>query len=900
MKYKSIRDSFLSFFKEKKHKVVPSFPIHSKNDPTLFFINAGMNPFKDYFLGHIQPDYSRIVNIQKCLRVTGKHNDLENVGYDNYHHTMFEMLGNWSFGDYSRKEAIEWAWELLIKVYKIPKENIYVSVFIGDKKEELSMDNETFQCWKTLINEDHILFFGKKENFWEMGLTGPCGPSSEIHIDLRTEKEKKTLHGKNLINKNHPKVIEIWNLVFIEFLRKSDGSLEILPTKHIDTGMGLERLCIVLQGKISSYETDIFYPIIQNIKESLGKNYKKDFHHKVSIHIIADHLRSLTFSISDGLLPSNNGAGYVIRKILRRAIIYANSFLSKKEPFIYQFVNILVKNMKSSFPELWEKKEYIKNVIHEEELSFLRVIEKGNRKIQHIIRKAKEKNENIVDGKTIFKLYDTYGFPIKLSKMLIEKNNLLIDEKLFLKKLLEQRNRSKKENETIEKKDWIKVHNHQFFQDNANFVGYDVIKCDILIVKYRKVENKLKKNHYYELIFSKTPFYPEGGGQLGDVGIIKNETDEVCIFNTKKENSIIIHYAEKLPLNVYSPFVAIIDKKRRLEIEKNHTSTHLLHFSLKKILGSHIQQKGSYVGNEYLRFDFSHYQKITIKELNQIENLVQELIFSNLFLKERRFSSLQEAEKNISFYKSETFENKSKQEIRVITFGKSSELCIGTHVKHTGLIHVFKILSESSVSYGIRRIKAVTSERAIRYLKSIHEQYQSLKKIIKYPESPLKSFIILQNYNKELKKKISEVHSQQMRILKKKYLSNIIELSSINYIYDIDPFQENKLDINLIKRTVLGLRNEVSNLFMIIGFIEKEKPVIFISISNSLIQKYNIHAHKIICKISSFIHGKYWGNSSFATAIGSDKNGLNLILKDVKNIKNQINFDRYLKCLNLK
>ncbi|WP_185859354.1 alanine--tRNA ligase [Blattabacterium cuenoti] len=886
MKYKLIRDTFLDFFQKKKHKIISSFPIHSKNDPTLFFINAGMNPFKDYFLGHVKPDYSRIVNIQKCLRVTGKHNDLENVGYDNYHHTMFEMLGNWSFGDYSRKETIEWAWELLIEVYNIPKENIYISVFIGDEKEGLSMDHETLKFWKTLINKDNILFFGKKENFWEMGLTGPCGPCSEIHIDLRNEKEKKILPGKYLINKKHPKVIEIWNLVFIEFLRKSDGTLEKLPIKHVDTGMGLERLCMVLQGKFSNYETDIFFPIIQNIKESLGKIYKEDFNQKVSIHIIADHLRAIVFSISDGQLPSNNGAGYVIRRILRRAVIYVIRFLYKKEPFIYQFVDSLVREMKISFPELEKKRKYIKNVIFEEEFSFLRVIEKGSHKIQYIIEKTKEKNENIIDGKIIFQLYDTYGFPIQLSKMLVEKNNLSIDENLFHKKLLEQKNRSKKENNTIEKKDWIKVHHHQFIHENVNFVGYDITECDVSILKYREIENKLEKTYYYELVFSKTPFYPEGGGQLGDTGLIKSKTDEIIIFNTKKENSIIIHSAQKFPSDVHSSFKAIVDKNRRSEIEKNHTSTHLLHFSLKKILGNHIQQKGSYVGDDYLRFDFSHYQKITVEELHKIENLVQELIFSDLILKEEKFSSLQEAKKNTSFYKSETFENKYKQEVRVITFGKSSELCIGTHVKNTGLIQIFKIISESSVSYGIRRIKAITSKKAIQYLKSIHDQYQSLKKMMKYPESPLKNFIILQNVNKELKKEISEIRLQQIKALKKEYSLKAIQLSSINYICDLD--QEKELNMNLIKKIVLDLRHEISNLFMIVGFLKGKKPVIFISISDSVIQRKNIHAHKIICKMASYIHGKCWGKSFFATAIGTEKSGFNLILKDTIAIKNHL------------
>ncbi|WP_185862170.1 alanine--tRNA ligase [Blattabacterium cuenoti] len=886
MKYQLIRETFLSFFKNKKHRVISSFPICSKNDPTIFFINAGMNPFKDYFLGNIQPMNSRIVNIQKCLRVTGKHNDLENVGYDNYHHTMFEMLGNWSFGDYSRKETIEWAWELLIKVYQIPKKNIYVSIFIGDKKEGLSMDKETLKYWKALLSDNNILFFGKKENFWEMGDTGPCGPCTEIHIDLRNDKEQKKLSGKYLINKKHPQVIEIWNLVFIEFLRKSDGKLEKLSTKHVDTGMGLERLCMVLQEKFSSYETDIFFPIIQDIKESLGNVYKEDFNQKISIRIIADHLRAVVFSISDGQLPSNNGAGYVIKKILRRAIFYSNRFLYQKKPFIYQFVNSLVREMKSSFPELENKKKYIQNVIKEEEMSFLKIIEKGSKKMKHIIIKTKEKNEKIIDGKTIFQLYDTYGFPIKLSKMLIEKNDLFFDEKLLNKKLLEQKKRSKKESNTIMNTDWIKVHNHQFIKENlVGFVGYEMIECDILIIKYRKVENKSDKTHYYELVFSKTPFYPEGGGQLGDTGYIKSKLDQILVFNTKKENSIIIHSVKKLPLDVYSSFKAIVNKNRREEIEKNHTSTHLLHFSLKKILGNHIQQKGSYVGDDYIRFDFSHNKKITIKELHKIENLVQELIFSDLFMQEKKYTSLQEAKKNAFF--SETFEDKYKQEVRVITFGNSSELCIGTHVKNTGLIQVFEIISESSISYGIRRIKAITSKKAILHLKSVHDKYQDLKSMMR--GSPTKNFIFLQESNKKLKKEISKIHSQQIKILKKEYfLKAILLSSSIKYICDIDFLQEKELDMNIIKKIVLDLRHEISNLFFIIGFIKNRNPIIFISISDSIIKNNNVHAHKIISTMADNIHGKYWGKSFFATAIGTKKDGLRLVLKETINIKNRL------------
>ncbi|WP_185861307.1 alanine--tRNA ligase [Blattabacterium cuenoti] len=880
MRYKLIKDTFLSFFEKKKHKIIPSFPIYSEKDPTLLFVNAGMNPFKDYFLGHLKPEYKRIANIQKCLRIAGKHNDLENVGYDNYHHTMFEMLGNWSFGDYSRKETIEWAWELLIQIYNIPNKNIYVSVFVGDKKDKLSMDKETFKYWKALVHENNILFFGKKENFWEMGSTGPCGPSSEIHVDFRNEKEKKLLPGRFLINKKHPQVIEIWNLVFIEFTRKSDGTLEKLYTKHVDTGMGLERLCMILQEKISSYETDIFYPIIQDIEYYLGNIYnQKNFYQKVSIQIIADHLRAIVFSISDGLLPSNNGAGYVIRRILRRAIIFATRFLSKKEPFIYKFVDSLVKGMKNSFPELEKKKIYIQEIIKEEELSFFNVIEKGSKKIQYIISEHKEKNKKIIDGKKIFQLYDSYGFPVELSKIFVEKNNLFIDEKSFQNKLLEQQERSKKEKNSVIKKDWIEVHNH--FDKDPIFVGYNSMECDVFISKYRKIENKLKKTHYYELVFSKTPFYPEGGGQVGDIGIIENKIERIDIFDTKIENSIIIHCVLKLPSDIFSSFKAIVNKNIRSKIEKNHTATHLLHFSLKKILGSHVQQKGSYIGYEYLRFDFSHYKKITIQELQKIENLVQELIFSDFLLKEKIYHSLQEARKNTHFDKmNEMFENKYKKEVRVITFGECSELCIGTHVKHTGLIQVFEILSEYSISHGIRRIKAITSKKAIQYLKYIRDQFQSLKKIMKYPESPIKSFSLLKSHNEKLKQEISKISLQKINLLKKEYVLKTIEIASIKYICEIDIDPHKRKEINIMKKIVLDLKHEIHNLFMIVGFLTNEKVIVFISISESIIRNHNIHAHKIICTMASYIHGKHWGNSSFATAMGVKKNGLNLVLKE--------------------
>ncbi|WP_185864499.1 alanine--tRNA ligase [Blattabacterium cuenoti] len=903
MKYEYIKNTFLKFFQKKNHKIFSSFPIYLENDPSLLFINAGMNPFKDYFLGYKKPLYTRITNVQKCLRVSGKHDDLENVGYDNYHHTMFEMLGNWSFGDYSRKEAIEWAWELLTNIYNIPKEDIYVSIFIGDKEDDkLLMDNETFICWKNLISEKNIIFFGKKENFWEMGDVGPCGPCTEIHIDIRHKKDKKKLLGRYLVNKNHPKVIEIWNIVFIEFLRKNNGKLEKLDKKHIDTGMGLERLCMILQGKSSTYETDIFYPIVKDIEKSLGNIYKNEFYQNVSIRIIADHLRAIVFSICDGKIPSNNGSGYVIRKILRRAVFHVNLFLLKKEPFIFQFVPSLIKKMRIFFPELEKNNEYIQYVIKEEELSFIKVLNEGNKKIQYVINKTKEKKKHIISGETIFKLYDTYGFPLSLSKILIEKHQLKIDEKSYQKKLLEQKNRSKKSNNAVIKEDWIVVNTtKEDLLNNSvedNFVGYFHTEIDnVFIIKYRIVKNILIKNNFYELVLSKTPFYPEGGGQIGDTGyIINNINEKISILNTKKENNTIVHYTNQLPFHITFPFKAIIDINRRKDIEKNHTSTHLLHFALRSILGNHIQQKGSYIGNEYLRFDFSHYKKLTTDELLEIGKLVQKFIFSDFHLKEKQFSSLIEAKKIASYYSSnELFNYENQKKIRVIAFGDSSELCIGTHVKNTRSIEVFQIISESSVSHGIRRIKALTSRKAIEYLKNIYHQYDSLKMIMKYPNSITKSYNYILEINKKLKQEKLKIEFHQIELLKRIFYSNSIQLNNkIRYLCDINNLlKKEKLDINIIKKTLLSLRIKIEYFISIIGFINNEKPMIFICISDKIAKMNSaLYADNLILKISDYISGKYWGNHLFSTSVGKNKNGLILVKNYmdkyiIKLIKNQ-------------
>ncbi|WP_185872788.1 alanine--tRNA ligase [Blattabacterium cuenoti] len=884
MQYQKVKNTFLNFFKKKDHKILPSFPIYLDDDPSLLFINSGMNPFKDIFLGKKNPTYHRIANIQKCLRITGKHNDLKNVGYDNYHHTMFEMLGNWSFGDYSRKETIEWAIELLTKEYKISQDNIYVTIFIGNDQDKLSKDTESLDLWKDWINNDHILFFGKNENFWEMGDIGPCGPSSEIHIDLRSKNEKTKLSGKYLINKGHPKVIEIWNLVFIEFFRQANGQLKYLSKKHVDTGMGLERLCMVLQGVNSSYETDIFLPIINKIKNFLGNKYENKYQQNISINIIADHLRSIIFAISDGQRPSNNHAGYILRKILRRSIIYAFRFFNKKHPFLYKIIDFFIEEMHKFFPELKNKKEYIQSIVEEEEISFFKVINKGYDRIQHIISLTKKQNQQIIDGNRIFKLYDTYGFPIELSKTIAKQNNLLIDEFVFNKELSKQKQQSNINRISIIKSEWI--YNNKFIEqnNNVNFIGYDILSCKIVIIKYRKVYQKLENKFSYELVFSQTPFYPESGGQIGDTGYIKNNKEQIKIEDTKKEGVDIIHIIKQLPNNIYDDFVVEVDKIKRKQIEINHTATHLLYFSLKTILGKNIIQKGSYIGNDYLRFDFSYHKQISLQQLNEIENLVQEYIFNNLSLLEQRFSSYEEAKK---FGYIGNFNIKYKHQIRVITFGDSSELCIGTHIKYTKDIKLFQIISESSIAYGIRRITAITSNNAIKYLKKINFQYKCLKELMNGIEPSVKTFSDLMNKNKQLIKKIYTINIHRIEYLKKEYLIKAKIRSNITYIDDIYCNNRNHLDLELLKKIGLSLRLQINNLFMIVGFIKDNKPILFISISDLLIKNQNMNAYKIMKHFSNYIVGTYWGKSFFSISIGKNKNGLTIISKEINDYINR-------------
>ena len=716
MTSQQIRQQFLDFFESKEHLIVPSAPIVLKDDPTLMFSNSGMTQFKDYFLGYKTPKSPRISDTQKCLRVSGKHNDLDDVGRDTYHHTMFEMLGNWSFGDYFKKEAISWAWELLTEVYGIPKENIYVTIFEGDASENLERDQEAYNFWKEHIDENRIINGNKKDNFWEMGDSGPCGPCSEIHVDLRTAEEKAQISGLDLVNNDHPQVVEIWNLVFMEFNRKADGSLERLPAKHVDTGMGFERLCMALQGKSSNYDTDVFTPLIAKVEALSGKKYtgiledEKD----IAIRVVVDHIRAVSFAIADGQLPSNGGAGYVIRRILRRAISYSYRFLGMKEPFLYQLVEVLNNQMGGFFPEIMKQRTLVSEVIKEEENSFLRTIETGLVRLDNIINETLKKGENNLPGEQVFELYDTFGFPADLSRIIAEEKQLTVDEQGFEAEMAKQKQRSKKDS-AAKVYDWVVLEERP-----ETFVGYDQMAAETYITRYRKIENK--DGEFYQIVLSQSPFYPEGGGQIGDTGVlipsyaphfdisqpdmynIKDNPDVIQVLDTKKENNLIVSLITELPKDAGAVFYAKVEAKNRRNTQANHSVTHLLHEALREVLGTHVEQKGSFVGPEYLRFDFSHFSKMTEQELALVEEKVNAKIKENIVLEEHRSIPIAEAMERGALA---LFGEKYGDSVRMIQFGTSRELCGGTHVKSTGEIGHFKIISESSTAAGIRRIEAI-------------------------------------------------------------------------------------------------------------------------------------------------------------------------------------------------
>ena len=746
-----IRQKFLSFFEGKQHKIVPSAPLVLKNDPTLMFVNAGMNPFKDIFLGHGKIESPRVTDTQKCLRVSGKHNDLDEVGYDTYHHTLFEMLGNWSFGDYFKEEAISWAWELLTDVFKLDKDRLYVSVFEGDKKDGTAFDTEAKAIWMKFVDENRIVNGNKKDNFWEMGDVGPCGPCSEIHIDLRSDEERAKVSGKSLVNEDHPQVIEIWNLVFMQFNRKADGSLEELPNKHVDTGMGFERLVRAIQNKQSNYDTDIFTPILSAIESITGLKYGNDEKTDIAMRVVADHCRAVTFAIADGQLPSSNGAGYVIRRILRRASRYGFTYLNQNEAFIYKLVNVLNKTMGDAFPELPKQAQLIEKVIQQEEQSFLRTLSKG---IQLLDEEMKSASSKEISGKKAFELYDTFGFPIDLTELIASENNFTVDLDGFKEELAKQKKRGQEAGATTTE-DWIDV---KPLNGDVEFVGYDELNADVHIASYRKTIQK--KKEIYQIVLDKTPFYAEGGGQVGDKGQLISDSETIQIFDTKKENNLVVHFTDKAPQNPNATFKAVVNRTTRQASACNHTATHLLHQVLREVLGTHVEQKGSLVNADYLRFDFSHFSKVTAEELQTIENKVNTLIQQALPLDENRTSTLEDAKAKGAMA---LFGEKYGDTVRTIQFGDSIELCGGTHVKNTAEIFVFKIKAESAVAAGIRRIEAISQKKAIDFLNAEKEALDAIRAQVKNVKNPLKAIEQLQNDLAKSKKEVEQLLQEKAK-----------------------------------------------------------------------------------------------------------------------------------------
>ena len=859
MSSKEIRQAFLNYFSSLEHTIVPSAPMVIQNDSTLMFTNAGMNQFKDLFLGNEPITHKRIADTQKCLRVSGKHNDLEEVGHDTYHHTMFEMLGNWSFGDYFKKEAIQWAWEFLTDVLGIEKDRLYATVFEGDKKDGLGMDEEAWECWNRHISPDHLLMGSKKDNFWEMGDTGPCGPCSEIHVDIRPDKERRKKNGADLVNKNHPHVIEIWNLVFIQYNRKAQGSLESLPEKHIDTGLGLERLAMVLQGKDSNYDTDIFQSLISEISRITSSKYGAAQETDIAMRVVADHIRAVSFSIADGQLPSNNKAGYVIRRILRRAVRYGYTFLGQDDPFLYKLVGVLVKEMGEAFPELKTQRGLIEKVIKEEEGSFLKTLDKGIRLLDELIVEAKGNDQSTIAGSSAFTLYDTYGFPFDLTRLILKENGLDVSQEEFEKGMASQKSRSKNA-AARSHGDWEEV----IAAESTRFLGYDQLSAEIRITRYRKTEEK--KRTSYQLVFDQTPFYAESGGQVGDTGLIEDGKEKIRILDTLKEHNLIIHITDKLPADTTGTFMATVDQEKRLNTSYHHTATHLLHYVLRKVLGKHVEQKGSMVHPDYLRFDFSHFQKVEDKELDQVEKLVNRLIREDFPREESRSVSMKDAMDMgaIAF-----FGEKYGEEVRVIKFGDSVELCGGIHVKATGNIGFLKIIKESAIAAGIRRIEAVAGPAAERY---IDQGIEILKKI----ESVFKTSNILATIEKTLSenadlKKLREDFSRDIRsIARKNLISKIRRAGGINLIAEEVPLRM----ADDYKSLAFELKSEVENLVLVLGGNLNGKAHLTIMISDSVVKDLSLDARQMIREVSADIQGGGGGQDFYATAGGKNPAGV--------------------------
>jgi alanyl-tRNA synthetase len=880
MNSSKVREKFLEYFRAKDHEIVPSAPLVVKDDPTLMFTNAGMNQFKDWFLGNSTPKYKRVADTQKCLRVSGKHNDLEEVGVDTYHHTMFEMLGNWSFGDYFKKEAIQWSWELLTGVYRIPQDKLYVTVFEGSPDDKLAFDQEAYDEWKKYIPESRILRGNRKDNFWEMGETGPCGPCSEIHVDMRDETERVNSDGKVLVNTGHPQVIEIWNNVFMEFNRKSDGSLEKLPAQHVDTGMGFERLCMVLQGKKSTYDTDVFQPIIHKIEDLSGLRYKpEDSKNRsaevvnIGMRVIADHVRAISFAIADGQLPSNTGAGYVIRRILRRAVRYGYQSLNLKEPFIHRLVPILSNQMGQAFPELVSQKILIERVIKEEETSFFKTLEFGLKKIDQvcisIVNDTSKKK--IVDGKVVFELYDTFGFPIDLTALIARGYGLEIDMKGFQEELDKQVNRSR-EATAVEAGDWEIVNEGNKYE----FVGYNTLNTSCKILRYRKVTAKNKT--LYQVVLDKTPFYAEGGGQVGDTGFLINGYDKTIVLDTKRENNLIIHFINKLPRDIQGPFTAEVDREKRISTENNHSATHLLHAALRTVLGTHVEQKGSLVNGEHLRFDFSHFSKVGEEELKNIETMVNKKIREGIEVEIKNLP-IAEAKKMGAMA---LFGEKYGDIVRVVTIDKdySIELCGGTHVKNTSQIGLFHIVSEAAVASGIRRIEAITSLKAEEFLKSKLELIHDIKEALGNPPDILKAITELKSQNHELKKSLESFTLEKAKNEKARLLKSVEKLNGISAIIS-------KIDLesaDAIKNVAFELKAQIDDLFLVLGAVINGKPSLTVVVAEKLIKEKNLNAGTIIRELAKEIHGGGGGQPFYATAGGTDVNGIEKALEKARTL----------------
>ena len=867
MKAQDIRAKFLDFFIDKEHKIVASAPMAMKNDPTLMFTNAGMNQFKEYFLGNKAAADKRVADTQKCLRVSGKHNDLEEVGKDTYHHTMFEMLGNWSFGDYFKKEAIAYAWEFLTEKMQIDKNDLYVTVFEGDDTEGLSKDDEAISFWESHIASERILMGSKADNFWEMGDQGPCGPCSEIHVDIRSAEDKAKVDGATLVNMDHPQVVEVWNLVFIEFNRKANGSLEKLPEKHVDTGMGFERLCMVVQGVQSNYDTDVFTPLIREIETRTASDYGKKEEVDIAIRVIADHLRAVSFSIADGQLPSNNGAGYVIRRILRRAIRYGYTFLEQKEPFIFALVKTLSDQMGDAFHELKDQQDLIRNVIKEEEQSFLKTLSQGLVMLEQLMKSNAGKQ---LSGAKAFELYDTFGFPVDLTALILSENNMTLDEDAFATEMAQQKARSRAAAQ-VETEDWIDIRE----DDEQEFVGYDLLKTPVKIVRYRKVTTK--NGSLFQLVFNLTPFYPEGGGQVGDKGYLEAPNGNVTyITDTKKENNLIIHVANQLPADLNGTFTAVVDEQKRNATAANHTATHLLHQGLRSVLGAHVAQKGSMVRSGYLRFDFSHFAKLTADELNAVEAFVNARIQEQIDLDEQRNTPYQQAIDNGALA---LFGEKYGDTVRSIRFGESVELCGGTHVANTAALWHFTITAETAVASGIRRVEAVTANEAKKRVYDQAETFEKLKNQLKNPQDVIAAVAALQDENSKLKKELETLNKQLAEQLITELQNSSLTQGEMSII-----IAEVDLDGAGLKDALFKLGQNHQNLIAVLGSKKGNKPLLSCYVSKALSEKGTWQANAIIKEISPHIQGGGGGQPFFATAGGKNPSGIAAALSAAKDL----------------